>query len=92
MNKRIHIYYINQIKGCMLNIFEAEDDDYPNRRKVVANERTIEHWLDKAGIFDKNLRQELWENIKWTNDDCTTTLENLGWEVCGGSLKEYESR
>lgn len=38
MNKKIHIYYINKIKNCMLNIFEAEDDDFPNRKKVVASQ------------------------------------------------------
>ena len=84
MNKKIHIYYINKIKNCMLNIFEAEDDDFPNRKKVVDNEKAIESWLDKAGISDNKLRQELWENINWTNDNCSNTLEKLGWEICKG--------
>ena len=82
--KVIHIYYINKIKNCTFNIFEAEGDDYPNIKKVRANEKAIEHWLDKAGIFDKNLRQELWEIIKWTNDDCTAALEKLGWKINRG--------
>ena len=86
MNKIIHIYYINKIKMCMLNIFDAEDDDYPNIKKVKANERAIERWLNKADIFDKNLRQELLENINWTNDNCVKTLEKLGWKVCRDKL------
>jgi len=81
MNKQIHIYYINKIKHCLLKIFEAEDDDIVNRRAVVANEKAIDRWLDKAGIVDKDLRQELLKNITWSNDNCKDTLAKLGWKI-----------
>ena len=86
LEKKIHMYYINKIKNCMLKIFEAEDEDFPNRKIVRANENAIDHYLDKAKIFDEQLRQELLENIIWTNDNCVETLEKLGWEVIRGNL------
>lgn len=84
MNKIIHMYYINKIKNAKLNIFEAEDDDYPDLKTVKANERAIEHYLDKANIKDNKLREELLYNIQWTNDNCVQTLENLGWTIITG--------
>lgn len=84
LEKKIHMYYINKIKNCMLKIFEAEDDDFPNRKIVKANENAMDYYLDKAGIFDKDLRQELLKNINWTNDNCKETLTKLGWEVIVG--------
>lgn len=90
MPKKIHIYYINKIKMCMLKIFEAEDDDYPNRKIVKANEKTIEHYLDKAGIVDEKLKTELLCNIRWTNDNCVSTLVKLGWIIEYGNFKKGE--
>ena len=90
LEKKIHMYYINKIKNCMLKIFEAEDEDFPNRKIVRANENEIDKYLDKAKILDKNLRQELLENIRWTNDNCVSTLEKLGWEVIRGKDNFYD--
>lgn len=84
MNKVIHMYYINKIKTAKLNIFEAEDDDYPDLKTVRANERAIEHYLDKANIKDEKLREELLYNIQWTNDNCIKVLEKLGWTIIKG--------
>ena len=84
MSKIIHMYYINKIKKAKLNIFEAEDDDYPDYKTVRANERAIEHYLDKAGINDNKLREELLYNIQWTNDNCVQVLEKLGWNIIKG--------
>lgn len=80
-SKNIHVRYINKIKNCQLKIFEAEDDDFVDRRVVRANERAIEHWLDKAGIKDKILRYELLENIEWHNDNCCKVLEKSWWRI-----------
>lgn len=90
MNKIIHMYYINKIKTCKLNIFEAEDDDYPDLKTVRANERAIEHYLDKAGINDNKLREELLYNIRWTNDNCVDTLIKLGWTIEYGNFLNKE--
>ena len=84
MSKKIHIYYINRIKDCNGRIFEAEDDDYPDYRIVSANERAIEHWLNKAGIIDKKERTEIIENCYWYYDDCAGVLEKLGWTIIRG--------
>jgi len=90
MSKKIHIYYINKIKMCMLKIFEAEDDDYPDRKIVKANEKAIEHYLDKAGIVDEKLKTELLYNIRWTDDNCALTLVKLGWTIEYGNFKKGE--
>lgn len=84
MSKVIHMYYINKLKTAKLKIFEAEDDDYPDLKTVRANERAIEHYLDKANINDNDLREELLYNIQWTNDNCVRALENLGWTIITG--------
>lgn len=84
MSKVIHMYYINKIKTAKLKIFEAEDDDYPDLKTVRANERAIEHYLDKANINDNDLIEELLYNIQWTNDNCVQALENLGWTIITG--------
>ena len=80
--KQIHIHYINKIKDCDFRIFDAEDDE--NWRAVRSNERALDHWLDKAKIFDKDERQELLENCRWSNDDCVSVLEKLGWTILYG--------
>lgn len=76
--KIISMHKINKIKGCKLRIFEAEDDDYPDKRIVNANERAIDHYLEG---YSKEEKQELLKNIRWTNDDCTKELLKLGWIV-----------
>lgn len=81
MNKIIHMYYINKIKTAKLKIFEAEDDDYPDLKTLRANERAIEHCLEKANIKDNKLREELLYNIQWTNDDWVSRLKELGWTI-----------
>ena len=84
MNKQIHVYYINKIKDCLLKIHDSEDDEIPNRRIVAANENAIDKYLNKAGIINKELRQELLVNITWSNDNCKGKLEKLGWKILTG--------
>lgn len=76
--KIISMYKINKIKGCQLRIFEAEDDDYPDRRIVNANERAIDHYLED---YSEEEKQELLKTIRWTYDDCASELVKLGWIV-----------
>ena len=82
--KKIHIYYINHIKRLDYKIFEYEDDDYPNWRGVQICERHIQKWLDKAGITDKKLKEEILSILSWCDDKCCEKLEDLGWEVLKG--------
>lgn len=91
MEKVIHIYYINRIKNCLGRIFEAEDTDpcYVDYHIVRANERAIDHWLDKANVKDKNLRQEILSNVDWCWDFCKERLEDLGWTVLTGKETFY---
>ena len=81
MNKQINIYYINKIKDCLMKLWDAENDDVPNRRIIARNENAINKYLDKAGIIDKELRQELLRNIVWCDNDCKGKLEKLGWKI-----------
>lgn len=85
--RKIHMYYLNKIKMCLLRIFEAEDDDYPDKRKVAANERSLDHWLSRASICDNDLKIELLTNISWANNNCKEILEKIGWTIITGDLK-----
>ena len=81
MNKQIDIYYINKIEECLMKLWDAENDDVPNRRIIARNENAINKYLDKAGIIDKELRGELLRNIVWCDNDCKGKLEKLGWKI-----------
>lgn len=76
--KIISIHKINKIKDCKLRIFVAQDDDYPDRRKVSLNERAINHYLEG---YSEEEKQELLKTIRWTYDDCASELVKLGWIV-----------
>lgn len=78
MAKEITIWTINQIKKCTLRLFEAEDDDIPNKRIISANERAINHYLKYKTEEEK---RELLSIINWTNDNCIAKLQALGWNV-----------
>lgn len=84
MNKQIDIYYINKIEECLMKLWDAEDNDNPNRRIIARNENAINKYLDKAGIIDKELRGELLRNIVWCDNDCKGKLEKLGWKILTG--------
>lgn len=86
--KKIHIYYINHIKRLDYKIFEYEDDDYPDYRAVKNCENQIKKWLDKAGITDKDLRQEVLSVLSWCDDKCCEKLEELGWTILKGEIKK----
>ena len=81
MNKQIDIYYINKIEECLMKLWDAENNDNPNRRIIARNENAINKYLDKAGIIDKELRGELLRNIVWCDNDCKGKLEKLGWKI-----------
>ena len=85
--------YVNKIKNLYYKIFEYQDEDYEyvNTRAVQNCERHIENWLTKAGIFGKELRQELLSCINWADDNCVKKLEKLGWTVLRGK-DEWKKR
>lgn len=78
MAKTITIWTINQIKKCTLRIFDAEDDDIPNKRIISANERAIDNYLKYK---TKEEKRELLSVINWTNDNCISKLTSLGWTI-----------
>ena len=88
MEKKIHIYYINCIKRLDYKIFEYEDDDYPNYRGVKNCENKIKKCLDKAGIKDKELKEEVLSILSWCDDKCCEKLEKLGWTILKGEIKK----
>ena len=85
MNKQIHIYYINRIKVCLMRIYDTIECGIPNKRIAAANINAIDKFLNKAGIINKELRQELLISISWANDNCKERLEKLGWKILTGS-------
>ena len=82
--KKIHIYYVNKIKNLDYKIFEQEDSDYPNAIVIRSCNRWKKHWLDKANISNESLRNEVLATCIWSDDNCTTTLENNGWTILTG--------
>lgn len=83
-SKFISMRIINKIKDLKRKIFEYEDEEpeYVNRRAVSICERYIEKYLANVTPYESE-RKELRENIKWTCDNCSEKLKNLGWEVYG---------
>lgn len=84
MKKEIHVFFVNKLKNLDGKIYDEEDQDYPDRRKTSAYQREYEKWLDKAGIKDGELRQEIKCSIQWCDDDCVGILESKGWTVLAG--------
>lgn len=81
MNKEIKMVTLNRIKLCLLRIFEAEDDDYPDNRIVRANNKALDHYLKD---YSKEQQEELLRLIRWSNDNCYVELEKAGWKVIRG--------
>ena len=78
MSKEIRMVTLNRIKYCLLRIFEAEDDDIPNRKIIGANNRALDYYLKDYSETEKD---ELLRLIRWTNDDNASNLEKHGWRV-----------
>lgn len=89
--KQIKLYHIIKIQSATIRLFEAEDDDYPDYRAVRANERAIEHWLDKI-TTDKEERRKILDIIEhenWNTEDSSfkpicDRLRGLGYEILEG--------
>lgn len=81
MNKEIEMVTLNRIKLCLLRIFEAQDDDYPDNRIYGANMRALNHYLKD---YSKEQQEELFKLIRWSNDNCCAELEKAGWKVIRG--------
>ena len=76
--KEIEMITINKLKKYKLNIFEAEDDDVPNYRKVRRNEREIDKLLKD---YSEEEQRELLDLVRWSNNTCAELLEENGWIV-----------
>lgn len=81
MEKTIRMITINRVKMCLLRIFEAEDDDIPDRKIIGANNRALDHYLKD---YSKEQQYELLNLIRWDNDNCVKELEKAGWKVVRG--------
>lgn len=78
MNKEIRMITLNRVKMCLLRIFEAKDDDIPDRKIIGANNRALDHYLKD---YSKEQQYELLNLIRWDNDNCVSNLEKYGWKV-----------
>lgn len=84
MNKEISIRTINNVKKCLLRIYEAEDNDYVDDnyyKKIKANERAINHYLKD---YSDEQQRELRDHICWYDDNCSASLEKIGWKIIRG--------
>ncbi len=82
----ITIKQINKIHNLCLKIFEAEDDDFVDRRKIVPRERAIMNILETLAFGDGVRKMKIWDiigsNIFLPNNDVTIKqLKELGIEV-----------
>lgn len=78
MTKEISIRTINNVKECLYRIFDAEDDDCVNRKKVSANERAIDHYLKD---YSEEQKKELLSIMQWHSGGTAQKLERLGWKI-----------
>ena len=76
--KEIEMITINKLKRYDFNIFDAEDEDIPNYRKISRNEREIQKLRKDYSIEEK---RELLMLVRWTDDNCAEHLEQNGWIV-----------
>ena len=89
--KQINAYYIVKIQAATMRLFEAEDDWHPDYRAVRANERAIQHWLDKITDDEDEQREILRviESNNWNMEDKTFKpicdgLRKMGYEIVEG--------
>ena len=89
--KQIKLYHIVKIQSATIKLFEAEDDDYPDGRAIKANERAIQHWLDKITPDEAEQRKilDIIERQNWNTEDYTfkpicDELRALGYEILEG--------
>ena len=78
--KTISIEKINKIKECKHRLLVSENQDSisVNNRKIVANERALDHYLKNYSLMEQ---YELLKVIKSDNDNCVEDLETLGWTI-----------
>lgn len=84
MEKEISIHTINRVQMCLYRIFDAKDEDCPNRRVIAANERAIGHYLkDYSEEQQKELLKIIDVDFNWRDDgsNCISELEKLGWKI-----------
>lgn len=86
--KKIYAGHIVKIQAATMRLFEAEDDWHPDYRAVRANERAIQHWLDKITDDEDEQREILRviERENWNREDKTfkpicDELRALGYEI-----------
>ena len=86
--KQINLKTIAEIQRFSIQLFEAQDEDYPDNRVIRAKERAIWNRLAKITSDGKEQSQIL-DAIKrgnWRTDDLTykpicDNLRNLGYEI-----------
>ena len=88
MRHEISLKTIAEIQRFSIELFEAQDEDYPDNRVIRAKERAILNRLAKI-TSDRNEQNQILEAIEhgnWRTDDLTykpicDNLRNLGYEI-----------
>ncbi len=91
MNKQIKMSTIAKIQRCTMRIFEAQDEDYPDNRVVVSNERAIQHYLaditsdtnEQCKILNA-IESENFNTKDYTFKPICDNLRQLGYEIVEG--------
>lgn len=88
MMKQIDFQLVSEIQKLSIELFEAQDEDYPDGRVVKGKEKAIWNRLAKI-TSDKKEQGEILDAINhgnWRTDDLTykpicDELRNLGYEI-----------
>ena len=92
---KINLKDIIKIQHLEMEIFEEEDQDYPDNRIIRNKERAIFNTLNKITMdWDKReqIRDCIYKNM-WNTEDLTfkpicDSLRSLGYEIVGGKNAE----
>lgn len=86
--KRIKFEWLVKAQNAFMRMFEAEDEEYPDYRKVRANERAMDYWIGKI-TQDKEEYGKIYHIISSGSFDTRDysfksmcdRLEEIGFEV-----------
>lgn len=86
--KEITVYQINEIMDFKFNIFDEEDNDYPDYRKVRIWERAIDRLLK---CYDKKDMYDIYSSIYWSNSttENAKSLESKGFKIIRDKREQY---
>lgn len=91
---KIEFKDIVRLQKLYVEIFEEEDNDYPDRRIIANKEKAVQRILDRI-ISDRFSQGEIWKVIQlktWDATDCSyrpicNRLRELGYKIINNEAK-----